>query len=427
MQVLRSVLAVAGLVFLRCQIALATCGACVQQDYCPSNIPDMGLACDCVSGTVSTCLGFCQSGNQAEWFDTSYGYASGAFCCITGRGTLIEGSSCTSTSQCCMGSCDTTSHLCCQDEGAPCYNNSDCCNDNYQVATCQSDGTCWVPVGENCSTNAQCSSGNCNHGFCDSNAAGGSCRYNGDCTGGVCQSGVCKIASGSYAEECSANTDCALTKSGAMVDCDPWDHMCCNYAPGSCSQSSDCCPGSYCDNGTCAYADWHGWCGSNSQCTSNLCNSSSVCYCENVGTTLGGNWWWQCCSGNTQYSGGVWSCANPNTLGQTCSGPGGVTCNGYQECDSSDGKCHLTALGSDYEPCTVSTQCQQKPNALTCTSTGYGGSLCCNETNGGCAADSDCCQGWSCSVNNVCLKVPGASCTYSNDCLFGYCNGVTCN
>ncbi len=236
------------------------------------------------------------------------------------------------------------------------------------------------------------------------------------------------IPGGSPMPEAPSLDDCCNTVNGGVVS--PNSGVCCNTAPFPCGAQNDCCGGNVCSNGYCAIDDGQGYCsanGYNTNCLSTVCDAGvNECICFANGVNVGGNWW-ECCSGTAAGS----SCSTNLFLGD-----GGCVVNTSRGCDtisqicdwSQGGTCRITSVGSAYEKCTKSSDCEQAPVAMNCTTTGQ----CCNGIDGGCVTDKDCCDYESCTAIGgsigVCKVVSGPTmyCTDSTQCLYGACSGNHC-
>ena len=143
----------------------------------------------------------------------------------------------------------------------------------------------------------------------------------------------------------------------------------CRPAAASCSQTSDCCPGSglNCSGGACMYACSEG---------GDICNAPGHSCCEGAGLTCNGVTCMQGCSAE----------------GGSCSGAGTSCCEGFA---CNNGTCNANAT------------CKLESEA-------------CNET-------GDCCEGF-CTGGICAACVPqGSSCGGGETCCEGYaCNGDTC-
>ena len=241
-------------------------------------------------------------------------------------------------------------------------------------------------------------------------ACGGS--HQTPCAPGLdCVDGGCLIAPHSPLVPCGTPADCEASSLGTFIDCE--EKICCNSLGKPCAEERDCCTGFLCVDRVCILEVGHGFCMGAGDCASGDCGSDTFCSCLADGSPA--TTYLACCSGQLNDAGNA--CAT-STLGSGCSSS---TCSpNTEQCEA--GTCCITGIGSKVEPCFRDQDCCQTPVALTCNALN-----CCNELNGPCMTNDDCC------VSNICNAVSGqvglcktnsgtTVCRAHTDCISGSCD-----
>jgi hypothetical protein len=193
-----------------------------------------------------------------------------------------QGSSCSTNTDCCVGTCDGSKHCATPSTSGPnsCSATNPCPNGACVNGYCEG--------GTQCNSNTQCGNGNCQNGYCSnacsqaSDCNGGGCNAgaccaaeqrdcsgNQDCCSGSCVSGQCQLSQGGAGEACSTTNDCVRGRC---------ENGTCNV---DCSNGEACGPFAACQGTTCCTADnsrciVDGDCCGNSKCRSGACKPSVV-------------------------------------------------------------------------------------------------------------------------------------------------------
>ncbi len=269
----------------------------------------------------------------------------------------------------------------------------ECCGDDQCV-----NGYCSPPA-QNCVQTG----GTCGYGtqYATTAAPVGANYYGTCCEGDYCANGVCTPNQG-----CSGQGEmCVEGQISCCEGLECRDRTCvtpCEQLGGTCRYDSDCCQGSWCNQGMC----------------------SNECTATEGGTCLAGKR--ECCEGMTCTNG---RCATPCTRSGACEKTSDC-CDGYY---CSENK--VCTRGSE-ETCVTSGSC----SAAACCEGYY-----CNDnlycvpeetcqTSGSCAVGAAvCCEGYYCSQNMQCTPCNsyGATCISTSECcspyacIQGYCLSAT--
>ena len=163
---------------LDCKSATGTCGGaecaeesdpCTGNADCCSNICTGGMCQLDMANTMCRGIGEnCSSGPQMGCCsmvcdkETQRCDAGSASC-------AAQNGACTVDTDCCHGTCDTTTHTCqvaCVASAGACTTNADCCSSVCTNGSCTNLGSACAGVGSACTSNAQCCSDLCFGGFC---------------------------------------------------------------------------------------------------------------------------------------------------------------------------------------------------------------------------------------------------------------------
>jgi hypothetical protein len=260
------------------------------EQYAKSKSPDAGTstptqcltankACGAQSGVSASCCGSlrCIEFSVYDWPRCSLGRADGSFCYASDQCQSLN----CQNSKCVAPACKAA--------GAICQTDSNCCGGtfcNSSLAYGYGPSRCSAPQvnGASCTNNAQCRSGICHDYECVASvcsAAAATCGSDADCCRGLFCDGSFSYGYGPQrcrapmvnGSSCSANNQC---QSGLCRDyqCVP---LVCSKAGVSCTQSADCCLGTWCDNQT--YGPWqcraaqtpNSYCLSSEECISQIC------------------------------------------------------------------------------------------------------------------------------------------------------------
>lgn len=247
---------VGGLCNTTCQKPCNNNNACASGECCENNV--------CTTSCPNTCQknndcanGDCCLGNICVTCPPSScnndGDCPSGECCNKKICGSCTKQSCCSTDSCCDSKCKDFNALVC----VACSANS--CTDatcpSYDFCTCNpADPSCAPPPTSGCTSNSDCSSGNC----CVANACvacppTGGCTANGDCASGQCCNsgtcGTCSSSSGGEPQCCSTDSCCnASCNSYDTCTCNPADPICGNQ---QCLVDADCKPGECCLSGAC--------------------------------------------------------------------------------------------------------------------------------------------------------------------------------
>ena len=201
-------------------------------------------------------------------------------------------------------------------------------------------------------------------------------------------------ANGAY---CFSNTQCKskICEGGSCVA------KACTAAALACSQDSDCCSGTFCDDLTygpakCRAPQANGaFCTENNQCQTNICRTSSCASaCFATGHTCSKDP--DCCGGSfcNNFNYGPWKCTAPLANGESC---------------LADTQCHS---GHCQAGACVNAVCGNAGTACTTAGDCCGGTFCNNFTYGV----------WQCKGP----QANGAACTADPQCLSGSCQSGSC-
>jgi hypothetical protein len=370
--------------------------------------------------------------------DCTTGYrCSGGSCVSTGA----AGASCSVPSDCSSG-------LSCVN-GACCTSSS--CPTGYSCNVTGAAGSCKLPLGTACTSDATCGSGHCVDGVCCNGLCNGQCEQcNGAGTAGQCTpvaygqqpsgartkcggTGACqascdgtnRTACGAYpppttvcaAASCASSTATATSYCDGLGSCSTGSTSpCAPFVCGttaclaSCTSDANCQPGYFCSTmtGTCSSTGALGTaCGKASQCSSGFCVDGVCCATGSCGAGL--------------------TCAASGS--GTCAKPLGATCASNTECGSAhcaDGVCCNTGCTGLCESCNqtgAAGSCTPIPSG-SAPATGHGS---CTGT-GVCAATCNGTTRTSCGATPGTSTACGApSCTGASLVGTSYCDGVgTC-
>jgi hypothetical protein len=249
---------------------LVTCtsGSCAN-GVCPSD-PCAGITCSSPPSVCFGASGTCAGGS------CSYPYADGAGC--------DDGDSCTGNDRCETGVCKGTPLVCNSPPAPACqsattlrvYSSSSgtckagACSYSFTDTACQfgcAAGACSAcgAIGKTCGSSASC----CGHlqcvdtlrtdtsvPVCACNPSGGGCGADSDCCAGlVCSAGSCHapaactapLASCALGETCCGGLACLYVAKGPVVP----EKLCCAPVGAPCSDSTECCGGTFCRAGRC--------------------------------------------------------------------------------------------------------------------------------------------------------------------------------
>lgn len=344
-----------------------------------------GLAlCD---GASATCPGGCVT--DGDCGASAYCRGSDSTC----QPRAAQGGACTRVGECSTGNC--VDGVCCN---SPCIGNCQACSASETGLV---DGTCGdVLKGRdphaNCADQPPCGNdGQCNgDGTCSYYAPGASCGAS-VCQGNQAVGSVCDGAG-----VCTQSTG---------TDCTPY--VCSGTGcPTTCTSSSDCVAGYWCDGSVCAPLQAVGTsCSSADACQSQFC-ADGVC-CD------------QDCSGQCE------ACAEPGSIG-ACIAVGGDPRGSRAACTASGGECggecdaslraactYPTAVKSCGSPtctggsahashCDGAGACDQDVNR-SCAPYQCGASACLSA----CTGDGDCVSGFICSDAQECIPTPSGKCS----------------
>jgi hypothetical protein len=381
-----------------------SCGA----DVCTAGTETVGGRCDgkgtCVAGGLSACSPS-SCGSTADC-------AAGFVCNGTICGKKVNGTICTTATECGSGYCE---------QGV-------CCNTGCE-ATCQScnlsaatAGTCTnVPVGTDPLN--QCADATA--ATCGTN---GSCDGAGKCqlypSGTVCLAQSCAVSTLTASSRCDGAGKCVA---GTTSTCAP-------YVCGgttclvTCGANTDCTSPNVCTAKSCGKYPIGSACAANADCNSNFCAQGYCC--------------------NTACTASCQSCALTNSIGTCTNVPSGQDplaqctdglapscgnngfCNGAGACQkyAAGTPCApATCTGSTYAPASVcnGTGACTPPTPASC------GAYACDTTNKickiTCTVDGDCTAPNICNAGTCTLAPLGHTCTVAGACASGLCQqGVCC-
>jgi len=326
---------------------------------------------------------------------------------ITGRTLLDIGDPCSNNSACSSGNCDYNGY-----QKVCCPSGQDCCSVDYDCPTgkiCKDPGYgqpdyCDIGKanGEKCTSNSQCQSINCKAGTCCI-AGKNCCSEDYDCGGsGKCDlsNHYCTASLKSSGQSCSSSSECS---SG---NCN--NGYCCAAGKVCCSTNTDCGLGGRCESSGyyCVATKMNGkTCSSNLDCMSENCNNGICC---TAGKT--------CCTSNSQCSSGqVCSTGYHYCVSLKANGEG---CESNTQCSS--GNCKNSFCCDAGKTCCVfDTQCSSLGSGYKCVS-GY---YCAQSSSSGttaysnghaCYSNTECNSG-NCK-NNVCCEYGKTCCAFSSEC-----------
>lgn len=173
---------------------------------------------------------------------------------IGGAGSnLPGGSSCATNADCSSGLCLAGRCQSGQPGGGTCTVSGDCVSGVCENGRCVGNGQ-GLPAGSACTGNDQCASGTCTSGTCASGSGlpdGKSCTTAGECASGACTNGVCGTASPGGPDASTGNAGSSSGTAGTSAGGGG------NTNPGTgavgapCTTASDCASG-LCLSGACA-------------------------------------------------------------------------------------------------------------------------------------------------------------------------------
>ena len=305
--------------------------------------------------------------------------------------------------------------------GPKAYDQGTCVNGTKQTETCSncpSDcGACQEAKkanGSQCSSNSQCSSGNCRYVCCQAGKT--CCEYNSDCSAGQ----TCNT-SYHYCVTSAPTTYCGDGSCNGSETCSSCAGDC-----GSCpvtlkSDGATCSSGSQCSSGNCNYVCCEAGktcCEYNSDCSSGQACNTNLHYCT---ASSGTKQYCQACSNDNECSSvycgdfgtGGKKCANPNVDTYCC--PDGFYIENFQHgvdcCDyCSDAQGALLTKKCVNHKCVNEKETEEtilKSNGESCTSNPECGSgncnyVCCQAGKKCCNMDLDCVLGENSMPDAVC-------------------------
>ncbi|MBI5501167.1 MAG: putative metal-binding motif-containing protein [Deltaproteobacteria bacterium] len=383
---------------------------------------------------------------------------------LTDGGLLPSGSVCTSSAQCCTGSCIAgicnTGYGLCESPGTPCATPAECCSGRCEAVPgggleCVGTGAC-EGTGGSCLFSADCCSFWCAAGTCDTGftcrVTGSSCTSPYQCCSGLCSGGTCASIGGTCSplgETCTSSNGC----------CSGWCDIAncgigffCRASGELCNVNADCCDG-ICEGytpttpGRCAFL---GGCLTVGQpCTGNRNCCSKACVDPGTGVrvctylsgcrpygelcTVDAN----CCSGlcEPDDAGRSMRCQNPpgcQPAGEMCfTGATNNCCGGHDNCRPTiagvnrcwpDG---WTVCLPEGDICHFGDECCSGVCSLQPDGTYRCGGACI-ALGGTCTADADCCtpnicRGGTCQPPDAACSPLGTPCLLSTECCSGFC------
>lgn len=248
--------------------------ACAAAYYCNGStcVSDLATSTACVRGSQ------CTSGNCADGYCCNAA-CSGGLCdaCSVALGSSANGT-CTTFSAGSAGIAPTCSPYVCSGSSGSCPTScpsNDATGDASCTASSYCNGSTCVADASNstaCVRGSQCTSGNCVDGYCCNTA----------CNGGSCD--VCAASLGA-----SANGTCSIAPLAANYvgspSCSPYYCDGATSCPTTCSTSSECVSGYYCNGTNCLLGNLAqgASCSVDGQCLSGFCRDGVCC-----GDTCGG-------------------------------------------------------------------------------------------------------------------------------------------
>lgn len=280
------------------------------------------------------------------------------------------GQACTSSGECCLGSCSggvcgnaapTGPGTC--NSSNPCPHGQPCINGYCQGCT-------------DCTRDEHCPGNRCVNGCCETGACG---TTDPNCTGVCptvdCAGGMCDLATGTCCTQdfqyCDAQTDCC---SGfCIVEPGATSGMCARTGAlgTACHLDSDCAPVGICLSGTCQCGAGGASCTMGTECCSQTCDANGAC-------TPNGDPGDPCRFTTDCRTG---SCVAINGCGGTCAGD--------QDCQSNPGSV-CTGGRCCFDP-RCANVCQGE-NDCPNSSQGCVSGTCCRQDNATCTTYTDCCS-----------------------------------
>ena len=403
------------------------------------------LVAFCFCLATGTFLG-CSNNNTNNGIDQGIGDLAGdASANQDGSNCLFTGKTCSTSSQCCSGSCDPTMHVCmlaqCGMGGAPCGTAADCCGTACVGGTCSTNMKC-VSDNQACTSSGECCSTICgSNGMCtplntQCKTTGNACSNGTECCNQTCTNGQCApTTSVSYCTQvgdlCTKNADCCTDvctiASGAAAG------TCAQLPSASCTLDGELCSGcGVCCSHFCGpFNNGPAICQPASGCRvqGDLCTQDSDCCGGDPNAMLPGSGLIKCVK-DPMYP-QIGTCGTP--MASNCP-PNDPSCS--NSCDPEGNVCHMTTtpvcqggttnVRNDCCACISGKECC-KPDAVgiprcnaltTCVMPG-----------GTCAFSGDCCNGLPCVPDQSgtlrcgagCMMT-GNTCTTNADC----CNGLQC-
>ena len=261
-----------------------------------------------------------------------------------------------------------------------------------------------------CATNSSCYSNCCKYGECRFEnecksciQENHTCTNSTDCCEGLnCLDGTCKKPCESYLGDCSNNSDCCSNCCRTNGECG-FENECTNCVEEAhtCVNSSQCCYGLECLDGTCKEPckNYLGDCTENSDCCSDCCRTNGECGFENECKACGEEN--QTCSVNSDCCSG--KCYNgvckPTScldLNVTCSPTNNLCCSGC--CNYYYPQFSFVCLPENL----CQTYCGDygtycKMNSDCCSNVCLGNSTCgCIQYGYSCPGTGSCCPGYEC-------------------------------
>jgi len=438
----------------QCQIASCVDGVLTQAKTC-----DGGGNCTS-GGTVGPCSGnyACLSSTECRGNCTADSHCqSGNYCeagsCISKK---TNGAACSGANQCQSGYC--ANGFCCQ-AGACCAQDTDCGDANTCTTdTCQNNQCVFTP------NQAQCAAGSCagliytapqtcDAGACTAGGATSDCSGTDSCKAYSCTASGCGVANQPSGTQCApaACTGNQLTTakqcdgtggctSGGVTGPCSGSYVCKNSTQcnTTCTDSSDCVSGFYCQGGACLPKLADGLtCTASNQCNSGHCNNFVCCSggtcCSNAASCGDGN----SCTTDTCVN---FSCQNTNNTAQCaasqCSGLtwtapkfclDGACTNGGNNTDCSGANACLTYVCSNLNGCsTTPKDAGEVCTPSSCAGTTFTPAGICNG-NGSCSpsAPQNCDDGDVCTGAETCNTTTG--CVAGNPNAVFICGDGVCN
>ncbi|MEZ4229571.1 MAG: DNRLRE domain-containing protein [Polyangiaceae bacterium] len=385
-----------------------------------------------------------------------------------GTGNCVDG-------RCCTSACTTACRSCANPSGTctTLVTNQDDPGSCSGSVTCDGSGQCLPTNGSTCSQDSECSSGQCEDGFCCNVDCGNSnptdCRAcdvggsQGTCTAVPAGSVTCRPSAGAcdIAETCNGSSmNCPANVFDSTTQCRA--ASCTSGTEtlaATCDGSGASCPAvqtNVCNPYICGATACQNTCSSDAQCTSsNWCNPSNQCVAKfpngNACTEARQCSSNQCVDGvccNAACNGQCEACDVPGNVG-TCSAVTGAPHGARTACVGDGSACNGQCDGANRTACVFAggtTQCrapqcnngqsvveafcngsgscpaqqQQSCDPYRCSAT------VCLTT---CTTDTQCQTGFRCDAGAcVPAKTDGETCTANTECGSGFCvDGFCCN